>query len=551
MAKIVIACNKLPLAAFIETALNRCLVDCQIAVDAAQLLTLVTELKPDALLFEAEFPTLAESSALLGNLRTESPQIPIVGIFAPFVEIQGDIGPGFSPENVLRLPFGEDELSEKLQQVAGLEMKKRTAPLEKKGEEEMDKPQSNLVETVELVDIVEEGLPLDGLPQFTAGESSEVFQEAGSNPAGVDTLEPAGELAEEFELDDFGDTLDDLESTFAEPAEVASDAVVESDVETEFNKPEPELEVESEVKETLSELIDGDTDALLADDDFAEVKIPESSEAHDPVLAELKSAGLTAEDEIVEASASEIVSPLSPESKEENDFVEEELSDIDDLSGEISIEEDAAAAAAAGSLAEVGAEESEIGGADQDEEVEFSEMVLPEVAVDPEESFLQTPVPKAAEAPEAAAASEEIFTAESPDAEIELPEDYLIDEELSVAGVDTDIGSQPETEPVARAISTPPPLKLKTEEPEVCEQISPDFSRQIESMTQEWSKQLLNTTYASMDKMIKAIGDLAPTIVDQVAREVIPPLAEKVIKAEIARLEEKLEREEEQEDSNS
>ena len=84
--------------------------------------------------------------------------------------------------------------------------------------------------------------------------------------------------------------------------------------------------------------------------------------------------------------------------------------------------------------------------------------------------------------------------------------------------------------------------------PEVCaEPISPDFSRQIESMTQEWSKQLLQTTYASMDKMIKAIGDLAPTIVDQVAREVIPPLAEKVIKAEIARLEEKLESEEDQE----
>ncbi|MCK5915712.1 MAG: hypothetical protein KAG92_06205 [Deltaproteobacteria bacterium] len=60
-------------------------------------------------------------------------------------------------------------------------------------------------------------------------------------------------------------------------------------------------------------------------------------------------------------------------------------------------------------------------------------------------------------------------------------------------------------------------------------------------MIQEWSKQLLQTTYTSMDKMIKAIGDLAPTIVDQVAREVIPPLAEKVIKAEITRLEEKLE----------
>ena len=75
---------------------------------------------------------------------------------------------------------------------------------------------------------------------------------------------------------------------------------------------------------------------------------------------------------------------------------------------------------------------------------------------------------------------------------------------------------------------------------------------QVFSLIQRLALQLLQPlmehlaiVHASMDKMIKAIGDLAPTIVDQVAREVIPPLAEKVIKAEIARLEEKLESEEE------
>jgi hypothetical protein len=550
MAKIVIACNKQPLAAFIEAALKRGLVDCRIVADAAQLLALVTEFKPDALLFEAEFPTLAESSALLGVLRTENPQTPIVGILEPFAETQGEVGPLFSPENILQLPFGGDELSEKLQQVTGLEIKKRTASLEEKGEEKMDKPQSALIETVVLSEIVEEGLPLDELPEILEGETPEVLLEVDSDPAGTSMLESEGEAADEFELEDFGDTLDDLESAFAEPAGVGSGAVAESAVEVE---PKPEPGIESEAEENLSELVDGDTDALLADDDFTEIEIPERPETDDPVLAELKSAGLTPEDEVVGASTGETVSSSTPELKGVNDFGEGELGEIDDLLGEISIEEDVAA----GSLADVEADKSEKEETGQDVEVEFTEMVPPEVVVDPEESFLQPPIPEAAETPAASVASEEIFTAESPDAEIEMPEDYLIDEELSVAGVDTgiDIESQPESEsesePVARAISTSPPLKMKTEEPEVCEPISPDFSRQIESMTQEWSKQLLHTTYASMDKMIKAIGDLAPTIVDQVAREVIPPLAEKVIKAEIARLEEKLEREEDQEISDS
>ncbi|MEA1921808.1 MAG: hypothetical protein U9N63_04065 [Pseudomonadota bacterium] len=546
MAKIVIACNKQPLAAFIETALKRGLVDCKIALDAAQLQALVTELKPDALLFEAEFPTLAESSTLLGNLRSESPQIPIVGIFEPFAETQADVGSGFSPENILQLPFGEDELSEKLQQVAGLEIKKRTAPLEKEGEEEMDKPQPALLETVELTDIIEEGLPLDELPELSAGETSEVSLEVDSDQAGAVIPEPEGALADEFELEDFGDTLDDLESAFAEPAEVASDAVAESGVEAE-PKPEPEPGLESEAEENLSELVDGDSDALLADDDFTEIEMPERPETDDPVLAELKSAGLTPEDEVVEPLTGEAVSSSTPELKGENDFGEEELGDIDDLLGEISIEEDVAA----GSLADVEADKSEKEETGQDEEVEFAEMLPSEVIVDSEEPSIQTHISEPTENLVEAVVSEAVFTAESPGAEIELPDDYLVDEEDLAASVELEPKSEPEPELAAQVLHAAHPLTLESGEPEVCaEPISPDFSRQIESMTQEWSKQLLQTTYASMDKMIKAIGDLAPTIVDQVAREVIPPLAEKVIKAEIARLEEKLESEEDQEISD-
>ena len=149
----------------------------------------------------------------------------------------------------------------------------------------------------------------------------------------------------------------------------------------------------------------------------------------------------------------------------------------------------------------------------------------------------------------------EISQSEEPD--IELPEDYLVDDELLAENLNFE--TEPELQPEAQtepesgfSSSVPPPWvdpSSSSAEPHVfAEPHAFDFSQQIEDMTQEWSKQLLQTTYTSMDKMIKAIGDLAPTIVDQVAREVIPPLAEKVIKAEITRLEEKLELEAGEED---
>lgn len=498
MAKIVIACNKKPLAAFIEAELGG-LVDCRIADDAAHLLTLMTEFKPDALLFEAEFPTLAESPTLLSSLRTENPQIQIVGVFEPFAENRGEIESSFSPENILQLPFGGDELSEKLQQVAGLDIKNRIVSLKKEGEEEMGKPQSSMVETVVLTEIVEEGLPLDELPEIIEGGAPEILPAVDPVPAETVVLEPEGEPVDDFESEDFGDTLDDLESISEEPANAGSDTVIESDVEVE-SEPEPGPEVVSEVEDNSSELIDGDTDALLADEDFTEIEI---SENYDPVLAELKSAGLTPEDEVITASTDEDSVSPTPELEGGDDFGKEELGDIDDLLDEESVSAQ---------------------------------------SNDPAYSSLA-----------AAVVAEEILTADSPDAEVELPEDYLVDEAVLTGRVEPEVEVKSAPEPAAQSLSAASPLKLDLGEPEVCaEPITPDFSRQIESMTQEWSKQLLHTTYASMDKMIKAIGDMAPTIVEQVAREVIPQLAEKVIKAEIARLEENLEDDEEQEEiSNS
>ncbi len=450
MARIIIACNKKPLAAFIETELVGGSVDCRFAVDVAQLMMLTAEFKPDVLLFDSEFPSSDESLALLGKLRGCSAQIPIVGILEPFGEGQDEIRQVLSPANILQLPFSGDDLRERLEQVGSLEIKKRVVSQEKKEEKEMDKPQTVSVETVELTEMVEEGLPLDELPEIFEDKTSGVLLEVDSGEVDTAGRESESESKEALELDGFGDTLDDLESVFEESVDVGFDSVVESSTEID---PELESRIESKAGENSSELVvAGDIDALLADDDFTEIEIPESPENRDPVLAELKSAGLTPEDEVV-------VEPKS----------------------------DAASVATSESLEPV-------------------------------------------ENQEAAADSDETLTTESVETEIELPEDYLLDEEVPVASV--------ESEPT---------------EAEVCaEPFSLDFSQQIESMTQEWSKQLLQTTYASMDKMIKAIGDLAPTIVAQVAREVIPPLAEKVIKAEIARLEEKLESEEEQEEiSNS
>ncbi|NIA20113.1 MAG: hypothetical protein GWP07_06765 [Xanthomonadaceae bacterium] len=121
----------------------------------------------------------------------------------------------------------------------------------------------------------------------------------------------------------------------------------------------------------------------------------------------------------------------------------------------------------------------------------------------------------------------------------EIPEDYLVPDEDELSEP-TESESLP---PPLAATATPvAQQEEQTARPSVVtESQTADFSHQIEGLTQEWSKKMLVSTYASMDKLIQALGDMAPTIVEQVAREIIPPLAEKIIKSEIQRLEEKIE----------
>ena len=118
----------------------------------------------------------------------------------------------------------------------------------------------------------------------------------------------------------------------------------------------------------------------------------------------------------------------------------------------------------------------------------------------------------------------------------ETPEDYLIPDE------EKQTPEESESLPPPPTSLTPPTAESASAQPSVVTEPEPsNFSRRIEGLTQEWSQKMLVSTYASMDKLIQALGDMAPTIVEQVAKEIIPPLAEKIIKAEIQRLEEKIE----------
>jgi len=289
----------------------------------------------------------------------------------------------------------------------------------------------------ELTDIVEEGLPLDELPEIGPRKDPQ------AEPPAADVT-------------------------------VAATAPVDSSDKTEFA---------------------GEDDFGLDLDDFSGLDMDDSEIDGDPVLTELKSAGLKARIEALSNAGEISEKGRSIVNDTADDLFDDDFDDLDD----------------------------------------FDDNFLDKTEVD-------------------RGGSEGKFSAESNQSrepDIELPEDYLVDDELlredSAAAAETD--APPQAAGKLNSSSPVSPLRVDPVSASATHQIftepqALDFSQQIEDMTQEWSKQLLQTTYASMDKMIKAIGDLAPTIVDQVAREVIPPLAEKVIKAEIARLEEKLELEE-------
>jgi len=172
---------------------------------------------------------------------------------------------------------------------------------------------------------------------------------------------------------------------------------------------------------------------------------------------------------------------------------------------------------------------------------------LPDAAAEPlaaadEEAFIDFTEDLPAAEPAASAVS-----APEPSPTDETPEDYLLpgEEESFAPGTADQSGFTEEGDffEAAQSISEPPPATPEpaAEPSVVTESPEQDFSSQIEGLTQEWSRKMLVSTYASMDKLIQALGDMAPTIVEQVAKEIIPPLAEKIIKAEIQRLEKKIE----------
>ncbi len=578
MAKIILACRQKPLAAFFESVLAQLQLELCKVTDRDELIAAVSEFQPDLVLINYEFTTPADKPKLLAELEGAGLKNPVVSICEPSEIDLAVSGGELPPEtaDVLRLPFSKNDLQKKIEKLTGLillEKSELSPEIEKSGvlvedlfksdlqpavslekDEDMEKVTVDTVKIFELTEIVEEGLPLDELPERAFGgslvaESVEIEAPTESEVvAGNDSVEDL--VADtDLDFDDFGDSLDDLEFELGETSAQKSGIVEsagESDVATVPEEPVlPEAEVESRV--VLEDVITtvaatelqsageplppqpqpvaGDLDALLDDDDFAEVEIHEE----DPVLAGLKSAGLTPEEETPEVKNSELADKLEAENEPvaagSNDHLTADKLVADDSNDYADILDEVAMLRT----------ETDVDPLD-DETVEFVEMPRPKEVLSPEEATLIVP-------PVAAAVVAAVTQENEPDPE--LPEDYLEDEDL-MAGTSAsgpEVESQPEIKSSAATLSrmVEPPAA----EPKVfTEPQSLDFSQQIEGMTQEWSKQLLQTTYASMDKMIKAIGDLAPTIVNQVAREVIPPLAEKVIKAEIARLEEQLQLEE-------
>ncbi len=586
MAKIILACRQKPLAAFIESVFADLNVECRSVVDSAALTAAAVEFRPDIILINSGFPVPAENSVLLAELKDSGLEIPVLSICEPAENMVADVDGDKPPEipDVLLLPFAEKELQKKIETLTGIVLSEKHDPEtdsaeiaavpaedvqqnlqpEESEDETMEKVEAGTVKTFELTEIVEEGLPLDELPDRIADLSSMVSPAAVADASESVGDEPVvsqdvGEIPTDdtgLDFDDFGDSLDDLETdlqesglpdstqvetvlendvaasleSVSEEAELADEDTVVPSAEMVAEEPKNDIELSPDpTEESVSEVpepVAGDLDALLDDDDFAEVEIPEEE---DPVLAGLKSVGLTPEEE-VPLAVTEVVK------EKENDPVVDDLNDYEDLlDGVAAARDEAGLESSADEIAAPAAESPVVGDA-----AEFVEMPRPEEVAAPELV--------AAAAPAAPAAA----GGHVGEAEIELPEDYLEDEELmsGTSEIEPGIELPPEPEPAA----TPSPSRVSTTpspaEPRVMtEPQSLDFSQQIEGMTQEWSKQLLQTTYASMDKMIKAIGDLAPTIVNQVAREVIPPLAEKVIKAEIARLEEQLKLEEGEEDA--
>ncbi|MBN2808701.1 MAG: hypothetical protein JXR80_04335 [Deltaproteobacteria bacterium] len=614
MAKIILACSKKPLAAYLERELVGGGVDCRVALDVPQLRTLLAEYVPDILLFDATFSTASESAELLAELRSFSPQIVQVGIFEPFGENQAELRHFFSPENTLLLPCSGAELYQHLNRICGLEITKKKFFTAAEEGQKMAEPHTLPLERVELTEIIEEGLPLDEIPGLNESKASEFLLNLDADQD--DTPSEAQDFADEIDVtdmasfeemndaDDFSDTLDDFADPESAAALPAQDAVAE------------ELSADIGTRGKSSAAITGDLEALLSDDEFVEVAISDNAGTYDPVPAQRRSVGSSA---AAAAAAESSAIPAAAEFLDDEDaFVEDDLSSIEDLLADDSllgaagpVEKQVQAAAAGGAEP---ADESEFTAAD------FTELIIPEVEAVPEsseseaesevdselefepESELETEFESHPESDSASIMDDGLLltdedaeddaedvdflsedeetqpseqedspdegtlladevvavtepptveppTAEPPSADSEVLEDYLLDDEMPGFSFESAPEVEPESEsrpgPMAQSVFAAA-LSPGVGEPELCpEPPIPDFSQQIERMTQQWSKQLLQSTYASMDKMIQAIGDLAPTIVDQVAREIIPPLAEKVIKAEIARLEKSLELEEE------
>ncbi|HDS16407.1 MAG TPA: hypothetical protein ENN66_07350 [Proteobacteria bacterium] len=611
MASIIVLCKQKPLASFLKAELSLYGVGAIALAEVEKLSALVSEpgVRAVILVPESENDPL-ESHPLRKFLQEVNDDLAVVGILPP--DAAEDVFPCRLPDdNLLRLPFSGAELRLFLQRITGIRFAAKEIYQEK--ETMMAKSGDASVKILELTEIVDEGLPLDELPDMSEAET----------PVSPAPLAGGGEGREEESVGGQDVAASDLDEDFSAMElfdSLAEDDLIAIAAERDFDD---KRQVKAEASGKLQPVTEADFDTLLPAEEFADLELEAEPEAEDLTLRELKNAGLT-----LEVDASNETSSAS-ENRAEGDgrtvglSVEDELMDLDDLLKELETEpaprtrqikttavtgsattngveadfsaipsmapgSEAAACEAAGATANAPQTTvAEVAAETPDKEAVTRAAFDPEKLVS-EERDAETDFMVSAVAVEDGSSEEEnrsepdlldnglmqadaAFDVEVQDEVAEASavavEDEGLAEPLTSLSAEEQVGTMAASgEPAAAAESPEDYLwgddlaenrkvdmfkrRPLSPEPEVWpEPVNDDFSRQIESLTREWSKQLLKTTYSSMDKMIKAIGDLAPTIVDQVAREVIPPLAEKVIKAEIARLEKKLENEADEEES--
>ncbi|MBN2231980.1 MAG: response regulator transcription factor [Deltaproteobacteria bacterium] len=508
---VVVATTSLPLAAFIQQELADTGLRLVRLADPAQFLRRLKNVVPQVVLLDANYPTREETAALATRLRqkpglNEIPLVLLTTHFDPFP-------PGFEnlpDDHRLEEPFDRPAILAAIKAASGfdIDIVNPTADEEAEmGEHPLQAAAPATAEMepaediIELTELVAEGIPLDQLPPR------------------VPAAEEPGEDDLFAELDDL--TVETERETEIEAAfDLGPDIVMEVEPETTAGI-EPDMEAAGtiDVKTAAAGGVDFEPAAAppAGNQDFDHTRELDAAGELDNLLKEF---GMTAED--LETGEALIL-----------DGEPAEIAAATPATGTLPDREPESTAEATAEAATVAATEAATVGA----------------------TLAIGPVSATETAAESAAVPETITEDAVEIIAEESPEDYLRPDETGIPAAEAaPPAGEPvpeDTAPMAAAVSaaaesalrrSAAALSTRTHEstPEVITD-SDAFAAEIDAMSREWSKKIMASSYRSMERLVTAIGDLAPMIVEQVAKEIIPPLAEKIIKAEIERLEQEIE----------